>query len=166
MIDVGTAANVAEIGGGIAILVSLMYVGYQIRQSNRIAKVEAIRSAQSMDFMDGFDMAAIGRAFSDFNSLDYNDKWDFHTYFLNLWAHWQVILDSHHLGLVSTADLKAWTKVMAGIFVTPGVQQYLDGGGREYLMSHGLEVVEELISRDSASIKPYNQHFEWMSVAE
>lgn len=36
MIDLDTAANIAEIRGGIAILVSLVYVGYQIRQSNRI----------------------------------------------------------------------------------------------------------------------------------
>jgi hypothetical protein len=34
MFDINTAANIAEIAGGIAILVSLIYVGYQIRQSN------------------------------------------------------------------------------------------------------------------------------------
>ena len=162
MIDMNTAANVAEIGGGIAILVSLIYVGSQIRQSNRIAKVEAIRAAQSMEFMDNFDMAAIGRALAEFESIDYSRKWEFHTYFLHLWAHWQVILDSHHLGLISAADLKAWTHVMAGLFITPGVEQYLEGGGREYLMSHGLQVIEDFISENSSVIKPYNQHFKWM----
>ena len=42
--DINTAANIAEIAGGIAILVSLIYVGYQIRQSNRIASAAALQS--------------------------------------------------------------------------------------------------------------------------
>ena len=49
MIDMNTAANIAEIAGGIAILVSLIYVGYQIRQSNRIASAAALQSV-----LDGF----------------------------------------------------------------------------------------------------------------
>jgi hypothetical protein len=44
MMDINTAANIAEIGGGIAILVSLIYVGYQVRQSNRIASAAALQS--------------------------------------------------------------------------------------------------------------------------
>ena len=44
MIDISTAANIAEIAGGIAILVSLVYVGYQIRQSNRIASASALQT--------------------------------------------------------------------------------------------------------------------------
>jgi hypothetical protein len=44
MIDINTAANIAEIAGGIAILVSLLYVGYQVRQSNRIASAAALQS--------------------------------------------------------------------------------------------------------------------------
>ena len=44
MMDMNTAANIAEIGGGLAILVSLLYVGFQIRQNNKIAKAESIAS--------------------------------------------------------------------------------------------------------------------------
>ena len=44
MYDISFMANVAEIGGGFAILVSLLYVGYQIRQSNRIASASALQS--------------------------------------------------------------------------------------------------------------------------
>ena len=44
MMDINTAANIAEIAGGIAILVSLVYVGYQVRQSNRIASASALQS--------------------------------------------------------------------------------------------------------------------------
>ena len=44
MIDINTAVNIAEIAGGIAILVSLLYVGYQIRQSNRIARAASLQA--------------------------------------------------------------------------------------------------------------------------
>ena len=84
MVDINTAANIAEIAGGIAILVSLVYVGYQIRQSNKIAKAESVRAVQNSTFMDQSDMANIGRAFNEFDSLDYNAKWEFHNYFLRL----------------------------------------------------------------------------------
>ena len=40
MIDISTAANIAEIGGGIAILVSLVYVAIQIRQSSATARAQ------------------------------------------------------------------------------------------------------------------------------
>ena len=107
--DINTVANIAEIGGGIAILVSLVYVGYQIRQSNRIAKVESVRSTYNMAFMNDFNMADIGRGFDEFNSLEYGAKWDFHTYFLNLWGQWITVLDSKGLGLVS--EVKAFVRL-------------------------------------------------------
>ena len=109
MFDINTAANIAEIAGGIAILVSLIYVGYQIRQSNRIAKVESVRSTHNMGFMNDFNMADIGRAFNEFDSMDYSAKWDFHVYFINLWGHWLTVLDSKRLGLVS--EVKAFVRL-------------------------------------------------------
>jgi hypothetical protein len=160
--DIETVAKVAEIIGGIAILVSLIYVGYQIRQSNRIARVESIRVMQSMAFMDNFDMADIGRAFNGFDSLDYSAKWEFHVYFLNLWGHWQVIFDSYHLGLISEADLSSWLRVMAGIFRTEGAQQYFAHSGSNYLMQHSLQHIKDYIKKNSATIKPYNEEYKWM----
>jgi hypothetical protein len=159
------AANVAEIIGGIAILVSLIYVGYQIRQSNRIARVESLRATQSMAFMDRVDMVMIGNGFSDFDSLSHGDKWRFHTYFLNLWAHWQIVLDSKNLGLVPEGDLASWTHVMAAITTTKGVKQYLEQGGNRNLAPHTLEIVEDYIKKNSATITPYNEQFKWMAGA-
>ncbi len=124
IIDIETAANIADIAGGIAILVSLIYVGFQIRQSNNIAKAESVRAIQNSTFMDQFDMANIGRGFNEFDSLDYSRKWEFHSYFLLLWAHWQMVLENGQLGLVSERYIDAWTDVVAQIVITPGVQQY------------------------------------------
>ena len=124
MVNMEQAANIAEIAGGIAILVSLIYVGFQIHQSNKIAKAESVRAIQSMAFMDQFDMAKIGRGLSEFDALDYSDKWGFHLYSKNLWSHWMMVLESRELGLVTERFIDAWTSVIAQIVITPGVQQY------------------------------------------
>jgi hypothetical protein len=87
MMEIGTVANIAEIAGGIAILISLTYAGFQIRQSNRIAKVESIRSIMDNSFVDEYDMSIIGRGFNSFDSLDNAEKWEFHTYFLRFLNH-------------------------------------------------------------------------------
>jgi hypothetical protein len=163
MIDMNTAANVAEIGGGVAILVSLMYVGFQVRQSNKIAKAESARAIQSMAFMDQFDMENIGRGFIEFDSLDYSDKWEFHQYFLNLWSHWIMVLESRELGLVTQRFMDSWTGVIAEIVVTPGMQQYFAQGARDRLMPHALKVIEDYIESNSATITPYNQQMKWFT---
>ena len=160
--DINTAANIAEIAGGIAILVSLIYVGFQIRQSNKIAKAESVRAVQNSTFMDQFDMASIGRAFNEFDSLDYNAKWEFHSYFLLLWAHWGMILESKELGLVTERYIEAWTEVIAQIIITPGVQQYFAQGARDTLMPHVLKAVEDYIESNKATIIPYNQQMKWL----
>jgi hypothetical protein len=162
MIEISTVANIAEIAGGIAILISLTYAGFQIRQSNRIARVESVRATQSMAFLDHFDMAEIGGAFNEFESLDYSAKCKFHSYFLNLWGHWQMIVESNQLGLISDDELAAWIQVMAGIMKTRGVQQYFEAGGRTNLMSGGLTLVEDYLNKNSATITPYNEQYKWM----
>ena len=164
--DITTAANIAEIAGGVAILVSLIYVGFQIRQSNMIAKAESVRAVQNSTFMDQFDMASIGRAFNEFDSLDYNAKWEFHNYFLRLWAHWGMILESKELGLVSERFMEAWTEVVAQIVITPGVQQYFAQGARDTLMPHVLKAVEDYIENNSATIIPYNKQMKWFMETE
>ena len=97
--DMGTAANIAEIAGGIAILVSITYAGFQIRQSNRLARVESIRSTQSNSFLDEYDMAIIGKGLVSFDSLDYADKWEFHCYFLRFLSHYAMVIQTHELGM-------------------------------------------------------------------
>ncbi len=163
MIDMNTAANVAEIGGGVAILVSLMYVGFQIRQSNKIAKAESVRAIQNSTFMDQFDMANIGRGLSDFNNLNYNDKWEFHIYFLNLWSQWLIVLESRELGLVTERFIDAWTLVIAQTLITPGMQQYFAQGARDTLMPHALKVIEDYIESNPTTITPYTHQMKWLT---
>ena len=83
MQEIETIANVAEILGGGAILISLMYVGYQIRQSNRIAQAAALHSilegfsdralAQTVEHPDTIIMMVRGH--HSYDKLSIEEKW-------------------------------------------------------------------------------------------
>lgn len=160
--DMSTAANIAEIAGGIAIFNSLTYAGYQIRHSNRLAKVESIRSTLSNSFLADFDMGTIGRGLRSFDNLNYEDKWEFHCYFLRFLSHYAMVVNTHKLGLLDDSTIDNWSSAIAETIVTPGGQQYWENGGREAYEPQFVEVIEEYIKKNSATIMPYNKHFPWM----
>ena len=166
MMDINTAANIAEIAGGIAILVSLTYAGFQIRQSNQIAKVESIRSVLDNSFLDEYDIAAIGRGFNSFDSLDNAEKWAFHSYFMRFFNHYYMAKHTKDFGLIDTATLDGWTHVIAESITTPGGQQYWESGARDSYGREAVEHLEDYIRNNSAAITPYNQRFKWMSETE
>jgi hypothetical protein len=162
MMDMNTAANVAEIAGGIAILVSLTYAGFQIRQSNRIAKAQSVSNMMSSDFLDQHNMANVGRALNDFDSLDFDAKWEFHTYFMRLFSNYLMVAQTRDLGLIQDTYVDQWTKVVAATVVTVGGQQYWESGAKESLEPGIVKILENYIEKNGATIRPYNQYMKWM----
>jgi hypothetical protein len=142
-----------------------VYVGYQVRQSNRIATAECMRSVQTTDFLDQYDMANVGRGFNDFESLDFKAKWDFHAYMMRFLNHYQMALDSVAIGLIPDTNVDAFTKVVAEVLVTPGVQQYLQDGGRGYYVPSMMKIAEDYIEINSENLIPYNAQSKWMAAS-
>ena len=78
-IDVG---RVVEIVGLVGIIVSLVFLGYELKRSNDIAETEAVANIYSMTNEMGLAMAenpelsrVFGQALSDFESLSPDDRW-------------------------------------------------------------------------------------------
>jgi hypothetical protein len=128
MIDINTAANIAEIAGGIAILVSLLYVGYQIRQSNRIASATALQCV-----LDGFTERVVNPFIADAEVVDIAHRghmsWESlsaveKTRFANMQIrdvlHLQNVMQLHNKGLLDSVDLEAWKGYAAASLVTLG----------------------------------------------
>ena len=162
MMDIGTAANVAEIAGGIAILISLTYAGFQIRQSNQIGKIESIRTTQSNSFVAEFNMATIGRGLVSFESLSYEEKWEFNCYIMRFFSHYGLVVQTRDVGFIDDATVSQWTKVLAETLATPGGQQYWESGGRTSIPPDIARHVDDYVRRNSASIVPYNEQQKWM----
>jgi hypothetical protein len=132
MIDINTAANIAEIAGGIAILVSLIYVGYQIRQSNRIASATALQSvltghAERISVIniqqpECEDAAWCG--YRSWNDLSVRDKRFFNNQMVVNIMQVQNVIQFHEKGLVGDVDYEAWLTYIASIVVTPGGNEW------------------------------------------
>ncbi len=131
MIDISTAANVAEIAGGIAILVSLVYVGYQIRQSNRIASAAALQSVldrfsdrninQMMEYSEITDISdLLVRGHHGLDNLSPSEDAFFHAVMLREIFHMQNILQLHTSGLLNDVDYQTWLAYTAALLKTPG----------------------------------------------
>ena len=128
MFDINTAANIAEIAGGIAILISLIYVGYQIRQSNRIASAAALQSV-----LDGFIERVMNpiiadseitdimnRGYMSWESLSTVEKTRFTISQGRDVLHVQNVMQLHDKGLLDSVDFEAWKAYGAASLTTPG----------------------------------------------
>ena len=133
MIDINTAANIAEIAGGIAILVSLLYVGYQIRQSNRIASASALQSVldryadrnidQFMESAEITDMEELlVRGHHSLDNLSPKENAFFHAWMLREIFHMHNIMQLHTNGLLNDVDYQTWLAFTAANLKTPGGQ--------------------------------------------
>lgn len=126
--DMETAVNIAEITGGVAILISLIYVGYQIRQSNRIASAAALQSVldgyadRVMDpiIADGEMAELMNRGYMSWDSLSAVEKTRFTIMQAREILHVQNVMQLHEKGLLDSIDFEAWKAYGAGSLVTPG----------------------------------------------
>ena len=78
-IDVGRAVEIVGIAG---IIVSLIFLGYEMKRSNDIAETDAVATIYSMTNEMGLALAenpelsrVFRQALSDFESLDSDDRW-------------------------------------------------------------------------------------------
>lgn len=74
--------RVVEIVGIVGIIVSLVFLGYELKRANDIAETEAVATIYSMTNEMGLAMAenpdlsrVFGQALSDFDSLSADDRW-------------------------------------------------------------------------------------------
>ena len=131
MIDINTAANIAEIAGGIAIFVSLVYVGYQVRQSNRLASASALQT-----ILDRFSDRSINtylehpettgilaRGHNGLDNLSLDEQQFFSSWQLREIFHMHNIMQLHTSGLLGDVDYQTWLSFTAAQVKTPGGHQ-------------------------------------------
>ena len=128
MQEIETIANVAEILGGGAILISLMYVGYQIRQSNRIAQAAALHSilegfsdralAQTVEHPDTIIMMVRGH--HSYDKLSIEEKQVFGGILNRDVIHMPNVMQYHDKKLIDDVDYEAWLAYTAAVITTPG----------------------------------------------
>lgn len=126
--EISTMANIAEIGGGVAILISLLYVGYEVRQSNRIASATALQSILDRfadrtlnQYVEHPDISILlVRGHQSFGNLSTKEAVIFNAWLLREIFHMQNIMQLYSRRLLSSVDYESWLSFTAAHIKTPG----------------------------------------------
>lgn len=162
--DLDVVVKVVEIVGGIAVLVSLIYLGLQVKQSNLIARAECMREISDLRFATDTDQGLLGRGISNFNALTYDEKQYFHGYMIQLFNHWSMIKKMNMVDLADDDISDRWLKNMAAMLATKGLKQYWDAGGKFTLSDKDSDFLENYLAENKENIVPYNKVCSWLDI--
>lgn len=162
-LDLDVMVKIVEIVGGIAVLISLIYLSLQVKQSNLIARAESLREISDMRFTTDTDQGLIGRAVNNFNELSYDEKQYFHGYMIQLFNHWSMVRNMNVIGLADDGISDAWLQNMSALLATNGLRQYWDAGGKFTLAAKDRDFLENHLAENKEKIVPYNKTYTWLN---
>jgi hypothetical protein len=112
---------IGELVGGVAVIGSLIYVGLQVRQSNRLEKAESIRAA-TRDYVAAMlqiDADLIRRAILSFEQMSKDDQWRAQTWLAAIFTvgETEVALSKQKLAGIGTMP-----PALASLLRSPGLR--------------------------------------------
>ena len=160
--DLAYFANLAEIVGTATIVVSLIYVAIQVRQSTRATKLTSaqnisheLRDATAL-LANESEMAEIHlKGIADADSLTPVER---HRFYIVLSALYRVYENAYYLKQEGVLDSDAWDGLIGQIQLaidSPGYQTYWND--RKIIFSEGFRnfVENELPSSELDTLRPY-----------
>ncbi len=159
-------AAVAEFAGAIAVIITLIYLSYQLRQSNQIAKAEAIRELTNtydlhfahLHFPDLNEL--VRRGLDDFHALSAEEQARFNGSHYPLLNHVETVHEMRDLKLVSDHQHDSWMAAVIGIIVKPGGHQWWTHA-RTTMSPVFVEAIEDLLEDDSYTKVPFTTLWPW-----
>lgn len=119
--------NIAEIIGMLAVVISLIFVGLEIRQNTDQAKREAFQSGN--DFINELygmfesqgDTNLLLRGMEDFGSLSRTEKVIFDKKLVHVTTEFTIISELYNQGLIKDGMYDSYEEMMARLLLSPGV---------------------------------------------
>ena len=124
---------IGELVGGIAVVVTLLYLAVQVRQGTVQARQDAVVSAAKQfpiqlctltESAENVDLLRNG--LRDFDSLPPNEAARFNSLLLGLFSAFASVVDVHRAGLVPIDEFKATEGNFVRFIKTPGGRQWWD----------------------------------------
>lgn len=130
-INLGTLTNIAEIIGMIAVVISLLFVGLEIRQNTNQARTDA--SQKGVDFVKHFyalleseeQSAFLLKGFRNFNSLSQTEKMVFDNKMVHVTIEYEVVRELYYQGNLDDEMFFYYEQMMARLLSTPGIDQWI-----------------------------------------
>ena len=162
---------IAEMFGGIAVVISLVFVGYQLRQQSYIERAKAQRDLLmqtrewvSMPSSDEAQFNAIRRCLEDFEGADAWSQQQFWSWATNVLLIFESVLYMQSDKLVHEGSYNRFEQLVLAIVRTPGGKQWW-----EYMFNIiGTDVAEHITKRTEdigESVPPWNEllpHFKFV----
>ena len=144
-----------EMIGGFAVVISLIYVGLQIRlnsNSVRAASQIAIRQLGSeiTSHLAAPDMARIYvQGLKDLSPLPAEDQVRFHSLMLSLFGIFEAFYFQGYFGIIPQ-EIQPTHNMAIFHLQKPGVKQWWDGGGRDQFSEKFIEQLEQALGKAAA----------------
>lgn len=126
-------AATAEIIGVIAVVVSLLYLGFQVkqntlqlRQDNLIRNVRGTLDTNWSYHRDAAAFEIFRRGVRSFDELKPREQAHFHSLIVDLAFYLEMIRNLVQYGLVDRAAMQTNERFLVGILVTPGGREWLE----------------------------------------
>jgi len=147
--DWGTLGSIGEFVGGFAVVVSLIYVGFQIRQSSnatRAASQIAIKqlSTQITNQLVAPEMARIYlQGLKDSASLSPEDRVRFHSLVLSLFGAYEAGYFQSYFGTIAEEIHEPMSTQANFHLRQPGVERWWNAGGSNRFSRQFVEYLEK-----------------------
>lgn len=128
--DLPQLAQLGEFVGGIAVLVTLIYLATQVRQSNRLGQAETIRAAARdynlilLELKEPGFAESIGRAHLNFDSLSKTEQIRTNVWFAAVFVHGQSLFLLRQSQLVDEKLSENASTYLASMLKSPGIHQW------------------------------------------
>ncbi len=124
-----TYAQLAEIIGGVAIIVSLIFVGLEVRQSNKLVATDSLREGTHrfvMEYSNAFgteeSTAFMRKATNNFHELDKDEQGRFFAIIMGFVAAFDNIYNQYEAGTLREDVFASISIAYYGLIGMPGVQ--------------------------------------------
>ncbi len=161
--DIMELGAIGELVGGVAVIASLLYVGLQLRQSNKVAKSESIReiaretSQLYLKTCDPELSFVLRRAIHDFDALSGNDQ-SIAAGFFGAW----VLSAQTTFAVRSSPRASQVEHLCASLVGAAGLGSWWNASRKSY----SPEFVQEMERLAKAGVVPWNQVWPWFVLDE
>lgn len=161
-------SSIAEVFGAIAVVASLVYLAFQVKQSNTQARGEAHSNWLTTwnETIKGWiadrdTVEILQRGFDDFSKLQHIEQAIFAQQLAALINHWHLAADLVEDGLISKQLYNGATEVVLSVCATSGGRQFLESNYTAF--PRGSQLLE-LSRSGSGNLPPFNILSPWWSV--
>ncbi|MEM7292176.1 MAG: hypothetical protein AAF420_02115 [Pseudomonadota bacterium] len=162
---------IAETVGVIVVVLSLAYVGFQVRQNTTQLRQDNLRETVrgTLDtnwyfHRDGPAFEVFRRGIKSFDNLEPKDKAHFHSILMDLSFYMELVRNMEVSGLVDEAALTVNKKFLAAILATPGGRQWLKFvQDTQPMPQSALDYLQSLLDAGDETIRPITELQPWFS---